>query len=75
MSSVSSEWTLRTRTRIFAALLGKQFGVRTIGWREATGYDGVDGSFRSVAGVVDDASLRKFHALKKEPRAAANTRR
>ncbi len=63
------------KARIFAALLAKQLGVRPAGWREATGDYGVDGSFRSAADVVDDTSLRKVRAFKKEQKAAARTRR
>ena len=59
------------KARIFAALLGKQFDVRPQGWREATGAYGEQGSFRSVADVVDDASLQKVRTYKKQMKAAA----
>lgn len=59
------------KARIFAALLGKQFGVRPAGWREAAGAYGEQGSFRSVADVVDDASLTKVRTYKKQMKAAA----
>jgi uncharacterized HhH-GPD family protein len=59
------------KARIFAALLGKQFDVRPRGWREATGAYGEQGSFRSVADVVDDASLQKVRSFKKQMKAAA----
>jgi uncharacterized HhH-GPD family protein len=62
------------KARIFAALLGKQFGVRPAGWREAAGAYGDDGSFRSVADVVDDASLKKVRAFKQEQKRAAATK-
>ena len=45
------------KAQIFVALLGKQRGVTPPGWREAAGAYGDDGSFRSVADVVDGASL------------------
>ncbi|WP_375484513.1 HhH-GPD-type base excision DNA repair protein [uncultured Jatrophihabitans sp.] len=59
------------KARIFAALLGKQFGVHPSGWREATGAYGDSGAFRSVADVVDDASLLKVRATKQQAKAAA----
>lgn len=59
------------KAKIFAALLGKQFGVQPAGWREATGAYGEQGSFRSVADVVDDTSLTKVRTLKKQQKAAA----
>jgi uncharacterized HhH-GPD family protein len=59
------------KAKIFAALLGKQFNVRPRGWREAAGAYGEDGSFRSVADIVDEASLRKVRATKQEMKAAA----
>jgi uncharacterized HhH-GPD family protein len=59
------------KARIFTALLGKQFGVRPKGWREAAGNYGETGSFRSVADVIDPSSLTKVRAFKKEQKAAA----
>src|SRR5690242_20360714 len=59
------------KAKIFVALLGKQLGVRPRGWREAAGAYGEDGSFRSVADIVDDASLTKVRAYKKEMKARA----
>ncbi|WP_375498082.1 HhH-GPD-type base excision DNA repair protein [uncultured Jatrophihabitans sp.] len=59
------------KARIFAALLGKQFGVRPAGWREASGNYGEPDAFRSVADVVDDASLKKVRATKQQVKAAA----
>lgn len=59
------------KARIFAALLGKQLGIRHDGWREAIGPYAEDGSFRSVADVVDEASLQKVRSFKKEAKAAA----
>jgi uncharacterized HhH-GPD family protein len=62
------------KARIFAALLGKQLGVRPPGWREATGEFGEEGTFRSVADVVDDASLAKVRDFKKQAKAAARAK-
>ena len=59
------------KAKIFTALLGKQFGVRPKGWREAAGAYGDDGATRSVADVVDTASLQRVRAFKKEQKAAA----
>jgi uncharacterized HhH-GPD family protein len=59
------------KARIFAALLAKQFGVDKAGWVEATGAYGESGSFRSVADVVDDTSLKKVRAYKQEMKRAA----
>jgi uncharacterized HhH-GPD family protein len=59
------------KAKIFAALLGKQFGVQPEGWREAAGDYGADGSKRSVADVVDAASLLAVRSHKKQMKAAA----
>ncbi|NHA66913.1 HhH-GPD-type base excision DNA repair protein [Phycicoccus flavus] len=59
------------KARIFAALLGKQLGVRPEGWQEACGAYAEPGSFRSVADVVDADSLQKVREFKKAAKAAA----
>lgn len=59
------------KAQIFTALLGKQFGVRPEGWREAAGHFGDDGSHYSVADIVDDASLAAVREHKKQVKAAA----
>ena len=59
------------KARIFTALLGKQFDVRPPGWRAASGDYGKPGAFRSVADVVDAASLVKVRATKQQLKAAA----
>jgi uncharacterized HhH-GPD family protein len=59
------------KAQIFTALLGKQLGVRPDGWRDAAGPYGEDGSFRSVADVVDGPSLEQVRAFKKQQKAAA----
>jgi len=61
----------RQKSQIFVALLGKQIGVRPDGWREAAGDYGVEGSFKSVADIVDAGSLARVRAYKKELKAAA----
>ena len=59
------------KTRIFAALLGKQLGVRFEGWREAIGPYAEDGARRSVADVTDEDSLQQVRDFKKAEKAKA----
>jgi uncharacterized HhH-GPD family protein len=59
------------KAKIFVALLAKQFGVGPDGWVEASVPFGETGSFRSVADIVDEASLVKVREFKKEMKAAA----
>ena len=59
------------KAKIFGARLGKQRGVRPRGWRQAAGDYGTDGSFRSVADVIDADSLVKVRAFKQQQKAAA----
>ncbi|MFI8434347.1 HhH-GPD-type base excision DNA repair protein [Streptomyces sp. NPDC079020] len=59
------------KAQIFLALLGKQFGVRPTGWREAAGPYGEDGSRRSVADITGPDSLAQVRAHKQEAKAAA----
>ena len=59
------------KARIFAALLGKQLGIRPPGWEQACGAYAEPGSFRSVADVVDEESLLKVRDFKKQAKAAA----
>ena len=61
----------KQKSQIFVALLGKQYGVEPAGWRDAAGGYGEDGSFRSVADIVDGDSLARVRAYKKEMKAAA----
>jgi uncharacterized HhH-GPD family protein len=61
----------RQKAQIFVALLGKQYGVQPDGWREAAGAYGEEGSHRSVADVVDEASLLEVRDFKKQTKAAA----
>jgi uncharacterized HhH-GPD family protein len=60
------------KAKIFAALLGKQLGVRPPGWREATSPYGDEGSFLSVADITDPESLQKVRATKKAMKAQAH---
>lgn len=61
----------KQKSQIFAALLGKQLGVRPEGWREAAGSYGEDGVHRSAADVTDDTSLAQVRDYKKQQKAAA----
>lgn len=61
----------KQKASIFVALLGKQCGITPDGWREATGAYGQDGTRRSVADVVDSASLAEVRAYKQQQKAAA----
>jgi uncharacterized HhH-GPD family protein len=62
------------KAQIFAALLGKQLGVRPDGWREAAGHFGQDGSHYSVADIVDENSLAAVRSYKKDLKAAAKAK-
>jgi uncharacterized HhH-GPD family protein len=59
------------KASIFVALLGKRLGVTPDGWREAAGKYGEEGSFRSVADIVDADSLAKVRETKKAEKAGA----
>ncbi|MCU0262819.1 MAG: hypothetical protein MUF09_04000 [Candidatus Nanopelagicales bacterium] len=59
------------KARIFLALLGKQCDVTPEGWREAAGAYGEAGARRSVADVVDAATLAEVRAFKQQQKAAA----
>src|SRR4051794_6732988 len=60
----------KQKAQIFVALLAKQLGVRPEGWEAAVGAYAEEG-YRSVADVVDDASLQKVREHKKQAKAAA----
>ena len=62
------------KAKIFVALLGKQLGVRPPGWREAAGAFGADGSYLSVADIVDDESLGRVRSYKQALKAAAKAK-
>ena len=59
------------KAKIFAALLAKQLGVRPPGWEQACGAYAEQGSYRSVADVVDEVSLQKVRDFKKQAKVAA----
>ena len=59
------------KAKIFLALLGKQCGLQAEGWREAAGHYGEEGSYLSVADIVDPESLVKVRASKQAAKAAA----
>ncbi|MFD8967773.1 HhH-GPD-type base excision DNA repair protein [Streptomyces sp. NPDC059568] len=59
------------KSQIFLALLGKQYGVRPEGWREAAGAYGDEGSYRSAADITGPESLAKVRAFKQETKRAA----
>ena len=61
------------KAQIFLALLGKQFGVRPAGWREAAGAYGEEGSHRSVADITGPESLAEVRAYKQQAKAAARS--
>ncbi|GAA2957046.1 HhH-GPD-type base excision DNA repair protein [Kitasatospora cinereorecta] len=63
------------KAQIFLALLGKQFGVRPTGWREAAGPYGEAGSHRSVADITGPDSLAEVRAYKQRAKAAARAGR
>ena len=62
------------KARIFAALLGKRLDVRPAGWQEAIGPYAEDGSYRSVADVVDAESLTKVREFKQAAKAQAKAK-
>ena len=59
------------KAQIFVALLGKQYGVRPDGWREAAGEYGEDGALKSVADVVSPETLLEVRAYKQSVKKAA----
>ena len=61
------------KAKIFLALLGKRYGFSGAGWREAAGSYGDEGSYRSVADIVDADSLDKVRQFKRAAKAAART--
>lgn len=61
----------KQKAQIFVALLGKQYGVQPPGWRAAAGGYGEEDSYRSVADIVDDESLARVRANKKQMKADA----
>jgi uncharacterized HhH-GPD family protein len=62
------------KSKIFVALLGKQYGVTPPGWREAAGAYGEEGSHRSVADITGPESLAEVRRFKQEQKQAAKQR-
>ncbi|MCU1593522.1 MAG: HhH-GPD family protein [Frankiales bacterium] len=60
----------KQKSQIFVALLAKQLGVKPKGWQAVAGDYALKG-FRSVADVVDEASLLKVRAHKQAAKKAA----
>lgn len=61
----------KQKAQIMVALLGKRYGVRPEGWREAAGLFGEEGAHYSVADIVDEDSLAKVRTHKQQMKAAA----
>ncbi|WP_418957941.1 HhH-GPD-type base excision DNA repair protein [Streptomyces tritici] len=59
------------KAQIFLALLGKRYGVRPAGWREAAGAYGEANSYRSAADITGPESLAKVREYKQEAKRAA----
>jgi len=59
------------KAKIFLALLGKQYGLDAEGWREAAGAYGAEGTYLSVADIVDPESLTRVRESKRAAKAAA----
>lgn len=59
------------KAKIFLALLGKQRGFAGEAWADASAPYGEEGSRRSVADIVDAASLAEVRAAKQAAKAAA----
>ena len=64
----------KQKAQIFLALLAKQLDVRPEGWQTAAGDYAEVGAHRSVADVVDQTSLEKVRAFKKEKKKQAAAR-
>lgn len=62
----------KQKAQIFTALVAKQLDVRPDGWEKAAGDYSLDG-YRSVADVVDEASLLKVREYKQAKKAAARS--
>ncbi|MFH7598416.1 HhH-GPD-type base excision DNA repair protein [Streptomyces racemochromogenes] len=59
------------KAQIFLALLGKRYGVRPEGWREAAGDYGPANVHRSAADITGPESLAKVREYKQAAKAAA----
>lgn len=61
------------KARIFLALLAKQLGVTPPGWEQASAPFGEDGSLRSVADIVDDATRAQVREAKRAAKERAKS--
>jgi uncharacterized HhH-GPD family protein len=59
------------KSKIFVALLGKQYGVTPRGWQKSAGAYGDKNALLSVADIRDAATLAKVRAYKKQAKLAA----
>jgi uncharacterized HhH-GPD family protein len=64
----------KQKAQIMVALLGKQYGIRPTGWREAAGMFGEAKAHYSVADIVDELSLAKVREHKQQMKAAAKAK-
>jgi uncharacterized HhH-GPD family protein len=62
------------KAKIFVALLGKQLGVRPVGWESVSAPFSDPGSFRSVADITDVDSLNEVRSFKQALKAAAKAK-
>ena len=60
----------KDKARIFIALLGKQVGLEVPGWQNACDPFGNDGTFMSVADIVDAESMTQVRNFKQAMKAA-----
>jgi uncharacterized HhH-GPD family protein len=58
------------KAAIFTTVLGKRRGITPPGWREAAGGYGEEGSYSSVADIVDAESLARVRETKRAVKAA-----
>jgi uncharacterized HhH-GPD family protein len=63
------------KARIFTALLGKQLGVRPVGWQEASTPYSDDGAFLSVADITSTETLDKVRTNKRAIKAKAHAKK
>jgi uncharacterized HhH-GPD family protein len=61
------------KAAIFTAALGKRREITPPGWRDAAGSYGEEGSYRSVADIVDAESLARVRETKRAVKAAKKT--
>jgi uncharacterized HhH-GPD family protein len=63
------------KAKIFTALLGKQLGVRPVGWQKASTPYSDDGAFLSVADITSTETLDKVRANKRANKAKAHAKK